>query len=85
MHAGAYAFAGRKLRKRDFRRLWITRINAAVRQRDLTYSEFIHLLEQADVQLNRKMLAEIAVRDPEGFNYIIDQVRNQSSNESTRN
>src|SRR5437868_8505476 len=59
-----YAFRDRKARKRDFRRLWITRINAACRMRGLRYSELIHGLQTAHVELDRKMLAELAVRDP---------------------
>ncbi len=62
-----YAFRDRRNRKRDFRRLWITRINAAARQNDLSYSQFMHGLNEAGVEVNRKMLADIAVRDPEAF------------------
>ena len=63
----AYAFHGRKRKKRDFRRLWITRINAASREHGLSYSQFMHGLSQAGVGLDRKVLAEIAVEDPRGF------------------
>ena len=59
--------SGRRQRKRDFRRLWITRINAAARMNDLSYSRFIHGLKKADVALDRKVLAELAVSDPAGF------------------
>lgn len=62
-----FAYRGRKLRKRDFRRLWITRINAACRQHDLSYSRFMAGLKAAGVGLDRKVLAEIAVEDPEAF------------------
>jgi len=62
-----YAFRDRRARKRDFRRLWITRINAATRMNDLSYSKFIHGLKQADIGLDRKVLAELAVADPAGF------------------
>jgi len=62
-----YAYTGRKLRKRDFRRLWITRINAACRQNDISYSRFMAGLKAAGVGLDRKVLAEIAVEDPETF------------------
>jgi len=62
-----YAYSGRKLKKRDFRRLWITRINAACRQNDISYSRFIAGLKAAEIGLDRKVLAEIAVEDPETF------------------
>ncbi len=62
-----YAYRDRRLRKRDFRRLWIARINAAVRMNDLTYSKFIHGLKKAEVALDRKVLAELAISDPAGF------------------
>ena len=67
MRADATAFAGRKERKRDFRKLWIARINAAARQNDISYSNLMHGLKLAGVDINRKMLAELAVNDPEGF------------------
>ena len=67
MRSGMYAYRDRRNRKRDFRRLWITRINAAARQNDLSYSQFMHGLNEAGVEVNRKMLADIAVRDPEAF------------------
>ena len=62
-----YAYRDRKARKRDFRRLWIARINAAARLNDLSYSKFIHGLKIANVELDRKILAEMAVSDPSGF------------------
>ncbi len=62
-----YAYIGRKRKKRDFRRLWIIRINAAAHLHGLSYSTFIHGLQNAQVEINRKMLAEIAVNDPAGF------------------
>lgn len=65
-----YAYRDRKVRKRDFRRLWIARINAAARMNDLSYSKFIHGLKQANVILDRKVLAELAVSDPAGFSRI---------------
>jgi large subunit ribosomal protein L20 len=65
-----YAYRDRKARKRDFRALWITRINAAVRMNNLSYSKFIHGLKQANVELDRKVLAELAVSDPTGFAHI---------------
>ena len=67
MKSGQYAYVGRKLKKRDFRKLWITRINAAAREQGLSYSRFISGLNKAGVILNRKMLAEIAVSDPTAF------------------
>ena len=75
LRAGQYAYIGRKLRKRDFRKLWIQRINAGVRQHGLTYSRFIYLLKENEVDLNRKMLSEIAVNDPETFKTIVDEVK----------
>ena len=62
-----YAYIGRKLRKREFRRLWIARINAAARINDISYSKLINGLKVAGVDINRKMLSEIAINDPEGF------------------
>ena len=72
VRAGAYAFRDRRVRKRDFRSLWIIRINAAVHMQGLRYSEFIHGLVLAGVGLDRKMLAELAVRDPEGFTQVVE-------------
>ena len=74
-HAGAYAYHGRKLKKRDFRTLWITRINYAVKTHDLSYSEFIHKLKKANIQLDRKSLANLVVEDPAVFNQIVDKVK----------
>jgi large subunit ribosomal protein L20 len=67
-----YAYRDRRQRKRDFRRLWIARINAAVRMNNLTYSKFIHGLKLAKVDLDRKVLAELAVSDPAGFKKIAE-------------
>jgi large subunit ribosomal protein L20 len=75
MRSGAYAFRDRRARKRDFRRLWITRINAAARREGMSYSEFIHGLDEAGIEVNRKMLAEIAVNDPEGFCRFVELAR----------
>lgn len=75
VRAGAYAYRDRRVRKREFRKLWIIRINAAVRQRGLRYSEFIHGLEQAQIELDRKMLAEMAVNDPGGFDLVVEEVK----------
>ena len=71
MHSGQYAFRDRKQRKRDFRKLWITRINAACRQNDISYSRFIEGLTKAGVEVNRKMLSEIAINDPKAFTELV--------------
>jgi large subunit ribosomal protein L20 len=70
----AYAYRDRRQRKREFRRLWIARINAALRARGFTYSRFIHALSLKGVDLDRKVLADIAVTDPKGFSYIVENV-----------
>ena len=75
MKSGNYAFAGRKARKRDFRRLWITRISAACRANDISYSVFMNGLKKAGVVLNRKMLAEIAVADETAFKSLIEKAK----------
>jgi len=75
LRSGAYAYRDRRLRRRDFRRLWIIRLNAAVRQRGLRYSEFICGLNRARIELDRKMLAEMAVSDPEAFDQVVELVR----------
>ena len=67
MHSGQYAFRDRKQKKRDFRKLWITRINAACRENDMSYSRFIEGLNKAGVEINRKMLSELAIADKEAF------------------
>ena len=67
MKADAYAYRDRRTRKRDFRRLWITRINAAARQNGMSYSQFMHGMSLAEVELDRKVLADIAVRDADTF------------------
>ena len=72
MRAETSAFAGRRERKRDMRKLWIARINAAARLNDISYSNLMHGLKVAGVDMNRKMLAEIAVSDPEGFAKLAD-------------
>lgn len=70
-----YAFVGRRLRKRDFRRLWVTRINAAARENGLSYSQFIKGLALAGVTLDRKMLAELAVSEPSAFAALVTQAK----------
>lgn len=67
MHSGQYAFRDRRQKKRDFRRLWIVRINAACRENEISYSRFIEGLNKAGVEINRKMLSEIAINDPKAF------------------
>ncbi len=76
----AYAFRDRKARKRDFRRLWIARINAGARMNELSYSKFIHGLKLAKVDLDRKVLAELAVSDPAGFTQIARLASEQLAN-----
>ena len=71
-----YAYKGRKLRKRDFRRLWITRINAAARLNGMSYSTFINGLKKANVTVNRKMLADLAVNDAAAFAKLVDVAKN---------
>ena len=75
MKAEAYQYRDRRNRKRDFRRLWITRINAAARREGMTYSEFMHGMRVAEVELDRKVLADIAVRDPETFRRFAERAR----------
>ena len=75
VRAGAYAYRDRRVRKREFRKLWIVRINAAARQRGLRYSEFMHGLREADIELDRKMLAELAVNDPVAFDQVVELVK----------
>jgi len=75
MKAMAYAFAGRKQTKRDYRKLWITRINAAARTNDISYSKLMYGLKLADVNINRKMLAELAVSDSAGFTKLVETAK----------
>ena len=70
-----YAFRDRRARKRDFRRLWIARINAAARMNDISYSKLMHGLKVANVDMNRKMLADLAVSDPDGFKALADTAK----------
>ena len=70
-----YSYRDRKNRKRDFRRLWIIRINAAARQNELTYSRFMNGLKLAGIELDRKQLADLAIRDPEAFGHLADQAK----------
>ena len=75
LKADSYAYRDRRNKKRDFRRLWIVRINAAARQEGLSYSQFMHGLNEAGIEVDRKMLADIAVRDPETFRRFAEQAR----------
>ena len=77
MKALRYAYRDRRNRKRDFRRLWITRINAAARMHGLSYSKLIGQLKKADIELNRKMLAQMAVLDPDGFSKVVEVAQSQ--------
>ena len=75
MKSGNYAYIGRRQKKRDFRKLWITRISAACRMNGITYSKFINGLKKAGISLNRKMLSEIAIADAESFAKLVEQVK----------
>ena len=75
MHSGQYAYRDRRQKKRDFRKLWITRINAACRLNDISYSRFIEGLTKAGVEVNRKMLSEIAINDPKAFSELVKVAR----------
>ena len=72
MHSGNYAFRDRRARKNDFRRLWIQRINAACRQRGVSYSRFIAGLKEAGIEVDRKILADLAVNDPDAFTALVE-------------
>ena len=71
MHAGAYAYRDRRQKKREFRKLWIVRINAACRENEISYSKFIDGLNKAGLEINRKMLSEIAINDPKAFSELV--------------
>lgn len=75
MKSYTYAFRDRRQKKRDFRRLWITRINAAARQNDISYSQLMNGLKKADIAINRKMLAELAVNDSAAFSAVVEQAK----------
>lgn len=78
-----FAYTGRKLKKRDFRKLWIVRINAACRLNDLKYSQFVHGLNLAGIELDRKVLADMAVKQPEAFAAVATQAKNALSKQAT--
>ncbi len=75
MKSLAYAYVGRKQKKREYRQLWIARINAATRANGISYSKFISGLKQANVEINRKMLSEMAIHDPAGFTKLVELVK----------
>ena len=75
MKSGQYAYIGRKQKKRDFRRLWITRISAAAKLNGMNYSTFMNGLKKANIEMNRKMLAELAVSDAAGFASLVEQAK----------
>lgn len=75
LHAGAYAYHGRKLRKRDFRALWITRIGEAVKKQGLSYNIFMNKLKKANIELDRKILSDLVVNDPTTFKLVVDKVK----------
>jgi len=76
MHSGAYAYRDRRQNKRNFRKLWITRINAACRENEISYSKFINGLTKAGIEINRKMLSEIAIEDPKAFAELVKISKN---------
>ena len=76
MHSLSYAYRDRRQKKRDFRKLWITRINAACRNNDISYSKFINGLAKAGVEVNRKMLSEVAINDPAAFTALVNVAKN---------
>lgn len=84
MHSGQYAFRDRKQKKRDFRKLWITRINAACRMNDISYSRFIEGLNKAGVEINRKMLSEIAINDPKMFSELVKTAKDGKAGKLTK-
>ena len=75
LHAGQYAYIGRKLKKRDLRSLWIMRLNAAARLHGLSYSRFISALKSKRIEIDRKILSDIAINDPEAFEKIVSEIK----------
>lgn len=75
LHAGQYAYNGRRIRRRDMRKLWIIRINAALKPFEIRYSTFIKMLKDKKVELNRKMLSELAIHDPAAFKAVVESVK----------
>jgi large subunit ribosomal protein L20 len=78
-----YSYVGRKRKKRDFRRLWIIRINAAARQHGMSYSQFMHGMKLAEIELDRKILADLAVKQPEAFESIAGRAKDALDNKSS--
>ena len=83
-HSGAYAYRDRRQKKRDFRKLWITRINAACREEGISYSKFINGLTKAGVTINRKMLSELAIDNKEAFKDLVEIAKNGSENKTVK-
>ena len=79
LRAGAYAYAHRRLKRRELRKLWIVRINGAVRSQGMTYSSFMNGLKKAGIELDRKVLADLAARDPDGFTALVEQVKSAAA------
>ena len=79
LHAGQYAFAGRKMKKRAFRKLWITRLNAALKSHGTSYSKFMHLLRKNKIELDRKILAKLAVEYPKIFDELVNKIGSNKS------
>jgi len=75
MHAGDYAFAGRRLKKRDLRQVWIVRINAALKPFDIRYSAFIKMLKNRNIAIDRKILADLAVNNPDAFKAVVESAK----------
>ena len=84
MHAGVYAYRDRRQKKREFRKLWIVRINAACRLNDISYSRFIEGLNKAGVEVNRKMLSEIAINDPKAFSELVKVAKDGKAGKITK-
>lgn len=80
MRALSFAYTGRKLKKRDFRKMWIARINAAARMNGLSYSKFMNGIKLAGINMNRKMLSEIAINDPKAFSQLVETAKKQLNN-----
>ena len=76
IRSGQNAYRDRRVRKREFRKLWIIRINAAVRERGMRYSQFVNGLKQANIELDRKMLSEMAINDPKAFDVVVEAAKN---------
>ena len=85
MHSGKYAYRDRKQKKRDFRKLWITRINAACRQNDISYSKFINGLTKAEIEINRKMLSEKEINNPAAFKKLVNILKKTKENKIKKN